>query len=196
MTTITFFIIFIPILAILLLSINLILAPHNPYQEKDSVFECGFHSFLGQNRTQFSISFFIFALLFLLFDLEILLVYPYSVSGYNNDIYGLAIMLMFFIALTLGFIFELGKNALTIDSKQTFSDINHNPPKPHAFTGLSLESGPMVTPGLVVGSALGTLLYGFALSAVIVATVTVSYICYPAAKYLFCNTVGYDAPRP
>jgi NADH-ubiquinone oxidoreductase chain 3 len=93
-------------------------APHNPYQEKDSAFECGFHSFLGQNRTQFSISFFIFALLFLLFDLEILLVYPYTVSAYFNNIYGLIIMLLFFIILTLGFIFELGKNALKIDSKQ------------------------------------------------------------------------------
>lgn len=120
MTSTTFFIIFIPILSLILLSVNLILAPHNPYQEKDSVFECGFHSFLGQNRTQFSISFFIFALLFLLFDLEILLVYPYSVSGYNNDIYGLAIMMVFFVLLTLGFIFELGKNALSIDSKQMF----------------------------------------------------------------------------
>jgi NADH-ubiquinone oxidoreductase chain 3 len=118
MTSTTFFIVFIPILAILLLFINLLLAPHNPYQEKDSPFECGFHSFSGQNRMEFSISFFIFALLFLLFDLEILLVYPYSVSGYSNDIYGLIIMMLFFILLTLGFIFELGKNALTIDSKQ------------------------------------------------------------------------------
>lgn len=109
----------IPVLSVLLLSINLILAPHNPYQEKDSVFECGFHSFLGQNRTQFNISFFIFGLLFLLFDLEILLVYPYSVSSYTNDIYGLVIMMLFFVLLTLGFIFELGKNALTVDSKQT-----------------------------------------------------------------------------
>src|SRR6266700_3920243 len=77
--------------------------------------------FLGQNRTQFSISFFIFALLFLLFDLEILLVYPYIVSGYTNDIYGLIIMLIFFVLLTLGFAFELGKNALKIDSRQKLS---------------------------------------------------------------------------
>src|ERR1700742_15340 len=118
MNSFTFFLILVPILAIILLGVNLILAPHNPYQEKISVFECGFHSFLGQNRTQFSISFFIFGLLFLLFDLEILLVYPYSVSSYTNDIYGLVIMLVFFVLLTLGFIFELGKNALTIDSKQ------------------------------------------------------------------------------
>lgn len=121
MTSITFFFFLIPILAILLLVINLVLSTHNPYQEKDSAFECGFHSFLGQNRTQFSISFFIFALLFLLFDLEILLVYPYIVSAYFNSLYGLVIMLVFFLVLTLGFAFELGKNALKIESKQMFT---------------------------------------------------------------------------
>ena len=113
-----FFFIFIPILAVILLGVNLILAPHNPYEEKNSAFECGFHSFLGQNRSEFSISFFIFALLFLLFDLEILLVYPYVVSSYVNGIFGLIIMLIFFLILTLGFAFELGKNALSIESKQ------------------------------------------------------------------------------
>lgn len=121
MTTTTFFLFLAPILAILLLAINLLLSPHNPYQEKDSAFECGFHSFLGQNRTQFSISFFIFALLFLLFDLEIVLIYPYVVSAYANGIYGLVIMLAFFLVLTLGFAFELGKNALKIESRQAYS---------------------------------------------------------------------------
>jgi NADH-ubiquinone oxidoreductase chain 3 len=118
MTSLTFFFVFIPILALILLAVNVVLSPHNPYQEKNSAFECGFHSFLGQNRTQFSISFFIFALLFLLFDLEILLVYPYIVSAYSNGIYGLITMLIFFFILTLGFVFELGKNALKIDSRQ------------------------------------------------------------------------------
>ena len=119
MTSQTFFLIFIPILAVILLGVNLIFAPHNPYEEKDSAFECGFHSFLGQNRSEFSISFFIFALLFLLFDLEILLVYPYIVSAYVNGIFGLIIMLIFFLVLTLGFAFELVKNALSIESRQT-----------------------------------------------------------------------------
>lgn len=118
MTSQIFFFIFVPILAIVLLLLNIILAPHNPYEEKNSVFECGFHSFLGQNRSEFSISFFIFALLFLLFDLEILLVYPYIVSAYVNDIFGLIVMMIFFLILTLGFAFELGKNALSIDSRQ------------------------------------------------------------------------------
>jgi len=126
MTTTTFFFIFVPIVAILLLVINLLFAPHNPYEEKDSVFECGFHSFLGQNRTQFTISFFIFALLFLLFDLEILLVYPYVVSAYTNGIFGLTVMLIFFLALTLGFVFELGKNALKIDSRQVLTIVGNN----------------------------------------------------------------------
>ena len=121
MTSLTFFFIFIPILSLILLIVNILLSPHNPYQEKNSAFECGFHSFLGQNRTQFSISFFIFALLFLLFDLEILLVYPYVVSAYTNGIYGLLIMLVFFLVLTLGFAFELGKNALKIESRQGYN---------------------------------------------------------------------------
>ena len=128
MTSITFFLLFIPILALVLLTINLIFAPHNPYQEKNSAFECGFTSFLGQNRTQFSISFFIFALLFLLFDLEILLVYPYLVSSYTNEAYGLIILLIFLLALTLGFAFELGKKALTIDSRQINKNDNNDKP--------------------------------------------------------------------
>ena len=122
MTSSTFFFFFIPFLAFVLLAVNFIFAPHNPYLEKNGAFECGFTSFLGQNRTQFSISFFIFALLFLLFDLEILLVYPYLVSSYINESYGLVVLLMFLLALTLGFVFELGKKALTIDSRQTIQN--------------------------------------------------------------------------
>lgn len=89
------------------------------YQEKYSIFECGFHSFLGQNRTQFGVKFFIFALIFLLLDLEIVMIYPFAVSEYENGIYGLIVVLVFIIMITVGFIFELGKNALKIESKQT-----------------------------------------------------------------------------
>ena len=112
------FFVLIPILASILLFFNVALAPSNPYKEKNSPFECGYHSFLGQNRNEFSISFFIFALLFLLFDLEILLVYPYTVSAYINAIFGLIIMLIFTFFLTIGFAFELGKKALVINSRQ------------------------------------------------------------------------------
>lgn len=118
MSSIIFFFIFIPLLSMILLGVNFLLAPHNPYKEKKTPFECGYHSFLSQNRTQFTISFFIFALLFLIFDLEIVLIYPYSVSSYANNIYGLIIMILFTLIVTIGFIFELGKNALKIESKQ------------------------------------------------------------------------------
>ena len=117
MSSLTIFFIFVCIIAILFLAINFILAPRNPYNEKISAFECGFHSFL-QTRLPFNISFFIYAIVFLLFDLEILLIYPFSVSAYNIEIYGLIVMLIFTIAITIGFVFELGKGALKISNKQ------------------------------------------------------------------------------
>lgn len=123
MSSITLFILLISIIAILFLIINLLLAPHNPYQEKYSIFECGFHSFLGQNRTQFGIKFFIYASLYLILDLEILLIFPFALSSYSNNIYGLSIMLIFTIIVTIGFIFELGKGALKIESKQNTNEL-------------------------------------------------------------------------
>ncbi len=119
----TIFMILVLIIAMLFLVLNFALAPHNPYQEKYSIFECGFHSFLGQNRTQFGIKFFIFGLVYLLLDLEIISIYPYAVSEYDNGIYGLAIVLIFTIVITIGFVFELSKNALKIESRQTLTNI-------------------------------------------------------------------------
>src|SRR5687767_3172524 len=119
MNSMTFFFILSAVLASLFLILNFVFAPHNPYQEKYSIFECGFHSFLGQNRTQFGIKFFIFALVYLLLDLEILVIYPFGVSQYENGIYGLIVLLIFIAIITIGFAFELGKNALKIDSRQS-----------------------------------------------------------------------------
>jgi NADH-ubiquinone oxidoreductase chain 3 len=119
MSSVTFLFVFVTILTIVFLLLNFILAPHNPYQEKYSIFECGFHSFLGQNRTQFGVKFFIFALVYLLLDLEILVIYPYGISVYENGIYGLIVVLIFIGIITAGFVFELGKNALKIDSRQS-----------------------------------------------------------------------------
>jgi NADH-ubiquinone oxidoreductase chain 3 len=122
----TFFILFVCIIALLFLFINLVFAPHNPYQEKDSMFECGFHSF-QQSRSPFNITFFIYALVYLLLDLEILLTFPFAVSEYVNNIYGLAITLGFILMITVGFVFELGKGALKIPSKQDTSTIKNQP---------------------------------------------------------------------
>ena len=124
MSSLTFFFLFVSILALVFLIVNLLLAPHNPYQEKYSIFECGFHSFLGQNRTQFGVKFFIFALVYLLLDLEILLTFPFAVSEYVNNIYGLIVALLFIGIITIGFVFELGKSALKIDSRQVVTLLN------------------------------------------------------------------------
>ena len=121
MSSVTFLFILVSIITILFLALNFIFAPHNPYQEKYSIFECGFHSFLGQNRAQFGIKFFIFALVYLLLDLEILVIYPFGLSGYENGVYGLIIVLIFIGIITAGFVFELGKNALKIDSRQSYN---------------------------------------------------------------------------
>lgn len=114
----------IPIINILLLAINFILAPHKPYKEKKTPFECGYHSFLAQNRTQFTISFFLFGILFLLFDIEIVIIYPITVSSYFNAGYGIFVVIIFVLVLALGFVFELGKGALKIDTKQQSSNMN------------------------------------------------------------------------
>jgi len=119
MSSITFLFVLVSIITILFLVLNFVLAPHNPYQEKYSIFECGFHSFLGQNRTQFGVKFFIFALVYLLLDLEILVIYPFGLSSYENGIYGLIVVLIFIGIITVGFVFELGKSALKIDSRQS-----------------------------------------------------------------------------
>jgi NADH-ubiquinone oxidoreductase chain 3 len=118
----TIFILFVAIIALLFLVINLIFAPHNPYQEKYSVFECGFHSF-HQTRLPFNIGFFIYALVYLLLDLEVLLIFPFTVSEYVNNVYGLFVTLIFIFIITIGFVFELGKGALKIDSRQNITNI-------------------------------------------------------------------------
>ena len=114
MTSMTLFILLVFIITFVFIIINFLLAPHNPYQEKYSIFECGFHSFSGQNRIQFTISYFIFALLFLVLDLEIVLLTPFGASQYVNNLYGLAIVILFITIISIGFIYELGKEALNV----------------------------------------------------------------------------------
>lgn len=126
MRSTTFFFILVPVLGLVLLAVNFLLAPHSPYQEKNSAFECGFHSFLNQTRSEVHIVFFTVGVLFMIFDLEIVLAYPFAVSAYFNDVYGLSLIIIFFLLLTLGFAFELGKNALKIDSRQTLTRQDNN----------------------------------------------------------------------
>jgi len=137
--SIIFFIIFVSFLAFALIFLNLLLAPHSPYKEKNGPYECGFDSFRGQNRSEFSISFFIFGLLFLLFDIEILLIFPYAVSSYNNSYYGLVFAILFLLILSAGFVFEIGRGALQINSRQTGYLESSNFSDPYTFVNSSTK---------------------------------------------------------
>jgi NADH:ubiquinone oxidoreductase subunit 3 (subunit A) len=107
MNTLLILFLFIPILAFILLLLNVFLAPNRPDSEKVLTYECGFSPILGQTRNTFHISFFLIALAFLILDLEILLFFPISVSIPQIGTFGLIIALLFFILLTLGYIIEI-----------------------------------------------------------------------------------------
>jgi NADH:ubiquinone oxidoreductase subunit 3 (subunit A) len=116
MNTLTFFILFIPLLVLVLLLINQLISVHKPDSEKVSPYECGFTP-LGDARQKFSIQFYLVAILFMIFDLEVLLLFPFAVSLYYLSIYGFWIVLLFLLILTVGFIYELCKGAIKFTGK-------------------------------------------------------------------------------
>jgi NADH:ubiquinone oxidoreductase subunit 3 (subunit A) len=123
--------IFVPILTLILLLLNLLLAPHIPDESKVSPYECGFLSLPGQTRSIFHIHFYIVALLFLIFDLEILLLLPVAVSLYHISTYGFSVALIFFLVLTVGFILEIGSGAVKLtDVKKESGQIKTNNSNP------------------------------------------------------------------
>lgn len=112
MNALTILFIFVPVLVAILLVLNVLLAVHRPDSEKVTPYECGFSPVYGQTRAPFSIQYYLVGLLFLVFDLEILLLYPIAVNLYTAGAYGFTIAILFFVILTLGFVYEYGKGAL------------------------------------------------------------------------------------
>jgi NADH:ubiquinone oxidoreductase subunit 3 (subunit A) len=104
--------IFVPVLALILLALNLLFSVHKPDSEKLTSYECGFSPIHGQTRTPFSVQFYLVAILFLVFDLELLVLYPITVSLYEVGTFGFWVVLIFFGILTVGFVYELGSGAL------------------------------------------------------------------------------------
>ena len=88
--------IFVPFLIFVLLFLNYLLAPSNIDAEKMSIYECGFTSVYGQTRSTFHINFYVVAMFFLVFDLEIILLFPISVSLSQVGLYGFSIAVIFF----------------------------------------------------------------------------------------------------
>jgi len=124
MSNLLFLFIFIPILAFILLALNILLAPHRPDESKISAYECGFLALPEQTRSTFQIHFMIVALLFLIFDLEILLLFPLAVSLYQVSIFGFSIGIIFFIVLTIGFILEIGSGAISLQNTSNLENSN------------------------------------------------------------------------
>jgi NADH-ubiquinone oxidoreductase chain 3 len=106
--------IFVPILAFILLILNILLSTHKPYESKISAYECGFLMIPGQTRSKFDIHFYLISMLFLIFDLEILLLFPIAVSLYQVSIFGFFVAIIFFVVLTIGFILEIGSGAVKL----------------------------------------------------------------------------------
>ena len=127
MNNIIMLFIIVPILSAALLALNLLLAPSVPDEAKVSPYECGCSPILGQTRTVFHIHFYVVAMLFLIFDLEILLLFPIAVTLYNVSIFGFSIAIIFFIVLTIGFVLEIGSGAISMASpnSQTSNTNNH-----------------------------------------------------------------------
>jgi len=127
MSSILILFILVPFLALILLFLNLLLAPHRPDEAKNSAYECGFSVIYGQTRTTFHIHFYIVAMLFLVFDLELILLYPLGLVLYQISTFGFLVGLLFFTVLTIGFILEIGTGAITIKPSSTLIKNENNP---------------------------------------------------------------------
>jgi NADH-quinone oxidoreductase subunit A len=91
--------------------INFLAAPNNPDPEKLSAYECGFEAF-DDSRMEFDVRFYLVAILFIIFDLEIAFLFPWAISLGNIGIMGFWSMIIFLGVLTIGFIYEWKKGAL------------------------------------------------------------------------------------
>ena len=94
--------------------LNFIFSPKNPDPEKLSAYECGFEAF-SDSRMEFDVRFYLVAILFIIFDLEIAFLFPWAVSLGKIGALGFWSMMIFLFILTVGFIYEWKKGALDWD---------------------------------------------------------------------------------
>ena len=91
--------------------INYISSPSNPDPEKLSAYECGFDAF-DDSRMEFDVRFYLVAILFIIFDLEIAFLFPWAITLGEIGVFGFWSMMIFLAVLTIGFIYEWKKGAL------------------------------------------------------------------------------------
>ena len=98
-------------LAGIILLASQLLAPQRPDTEKLSPYECGFEPF-EDSRGRFDVRFYLVAILFIIFDLEVAFLFPWAVSLSNIGLFGFWSMMVFLGVLTVGFVYEWRKGAL------------------------------------------------------------------------------------
>ena len=138
-TTLIILLIFVPILALILLGLNTLLAPKNSYESKLSQYECGMPAFAAQTRESFQIHFVVVAMLFLVFDLELVLLLPLGVTLSKVSTFGFAVAVLFFLILTIGFVLEIGSGAINLTTEvNTPSTNNFNNPLGYSASNQNL----------------------------------------------------------
>ena len=94
-----------------LMVIGRVLGPHHPDSEKLSPYECGFEAF-EDSRMKFDVRYYLVAILFIIFDLEIAFLFPWAVVLQDIGLFGFVAMMLFLGILVVGFIYEWKKGAL------------------------------------------------------------------------------------
>jgi NADH-quinone oxidoreductase subunit A len=98
-------------LSAMMIVASLIAGFRKPDAEKLSAYECGFDAF-DDTRSKFDVRFYLVAILFIIFDLEIAFLFPWAVSLGNIGLFGFWSMVIFLGVLTVGFVYEWKKGAL------------------------------------------------------------------------------------
>ena len=99
------------VFGLILMVAPLLAAVSNPDTEKNSAYECGFEPF-NDSRMEFDVRFYLVAILFIIFDLEIAFLFPWAISLGKIGIFGFVSMMIFLFILTVGFVYEWKKGAL------------------------------------------------------------------------------------
>ena len=94
-----------------MIAIGFVLAPHRPDDEKLSPYECGFEAF-EDARAKFDVRYYLVAILFIIFDLEIAFLFPWAIVLEEIGYFGFTAMVIFLGILVVGFIYEWKKGAL------------------------------------------------------------------------------------
>ncbi len=98
-------------LAVMIVMASYMIAPQHPEREKLSAYECGFEPF-DDTRGRFDVRFYLVAILFIVFDLEVAFLFPWAVALGDIGVFGFWSMMLFLAVLTIGFLYEWRKGAL------------------------------------------------------------------------------------